>query len=55
MTAELNRWAIENISSVVFVLAMALVGAHFEIKRLNKRCDSMLILLKRRGIDLSDS
>lgn len=52
MTAELNRWAIENISGVVIVLAIALVGAHFEIKRLDKRCDAMLALLKRHGIDL---
>lgn len=52
MTDSINKWVLENLYLLpIFIVGMA-ITAHTEIKRLDKRCDALIALLKSNGIDI---
>ena len=54
MTAEINKWISENLYLVPIFFIILYFGVRSEVKRIDKRIDAVLVLLKQRGLDLLD-
>lgn len=52
MTADLSHWTLENLYLVPIVFVLLVIAMHNEIKKVHRRLDAILELLRQRGIDL---
>lgn len=54
MSDEIGKWLIANIVLIPILMVYLYIGMRSEVKRLDKRINAMIKLLKYRGIDLDD-
>lgn len=55
MTADINRWVLDNLYLIPFMFVLLVIGLHQEKRRIDRRIDAVIELLKRRGIDIYQS
>lgn len=55
MTSDLNKWVLESLYLIPLLYVILLIGLHQEKRRIDRRIDAVIELLKRRGIDIYQS
>lgn len=50
--ADLNRWVLENLYFVPIALVGLYLWVHYQQKRIDRRIDAVITLLRQRGIDI---
>lgn len=52
MIAEVNKWVLDNLYEIPLFFVILIIALYQERRRIDRRIDAVIDLLKQRGIDI---